>query len=138
MTTTIQDFVKSAGLSMTAAWTDTNPNMPNRDMDHWRCTLKAGRSRMTIVYSMGSGHNGAEPKLCEVLDCLASDSHSLPLPEMAGSEEEAFTEWCSEFGYDTDSRQHLRTYRACLSQSRRLRKLLGAAFTTLLSDVERL
>ncbi len=137
---TIKEFITSAGLTMTATWTDRNPNMDDsRDMDHWRCIIRAGRSRMSLVFSKGSGHHGKAPELAEVLDCLASDSYTLPLPEMAGSENEAFAEFCSEFGYDTDSRKALKTYRACLSQARRLRNLLGnSAYSTLLSDIERL
>ncbi len=100
---------------------------------------RAGNARMTVVFSMGRGHEGRAPTLAEVLDNMAMSSVDLPLPEMAGSEAEAFAEWCDERGYDTDSRKALKTYRACLSQSRRLKKFLGnSAFETLLFGVERL
>lgn len=137
---TLNEFIKSAGLTMRTEPADHNPHMPDSDdMDHWRCTIRAGRASMTIIFSMGKGHSGVRPALPDVLDCLASDSYSLPLPEMAGSEDTAFAEWCGEYGYDTDSRRALATYRTVLRQSRALRRLLGpSAFNTLLSDVDRL
>lgn len=132
---TYQQFIDSADISMKATPADHNPLMEG-DMDHWRCILRAGRSAMTITFSMGTGHHGVPPTLAEVLECLASDSYTLPLPEMAGSEEEAFVEWCGEYGCETDSRKALAIYRACLSQSRRLRRFLGeSAFNTLMRDV---
>lgn len=143
MTQTIEQFIASAGLTMTTWPADANPALEDEkwaaSANHWLCTICAGRSRMSLVYSMGKGLGGRPPELSDVLDCLASDGGGLTLPKAAGVEEEAFAEWCGEYGYDTDSRKALCTYRACLIQMRRLRDLLGeSAYNTLLSDVERL
>lgn len=87
---------------------------------------------MTIVFSMGRGHNGKEPDAASVLDCLASDASTL---ENASG----FEDWAVELGYDSDSRKAERTYRAIQQQTERLRQFLGtAAFDTLLRDVDRL
>jgi len=76
---TIAEFIKSAGLSMNATWTDHNPSMEDSaTMDHWRCTIRSGKSRMSLVFSMGVGHNGKQPELADVLDCLASDASAYP------------------------------------------------------------
>ncbi len=130
---TIAEFIKSAGLSMNATWTDHNPSMDDgATMDHWRCTIRAGKSRMSLVFSMGSGHRGKRPELANVLDCLASDA--------SGYENVlAFEDWCAEYGYETDSIRALKTFRAVKRQSERLQKLLGdSAYQTLLYDCERL
>lgn len=130
----ISEFVTSASITMTAERTYENPNMgtdSHYPMDHWRCRLTTGRSRMTITFSMGKGHHGKEPTIGDVLDCLASDAACY---ENAGS----FEDWCSEYGYDTDSRRAERTYKTVERQSVKLARFLGdSAYQTLLWDVER-
>lgn len=96
-----------------------NPNMPDADnMDHWRCVLRRKGRRMTVHFSQGFGHNGKEPSLDAVLECLSLD---------AGGIENArdFDDWCAEYGYDTDSRTAERTYRACQRSTKRLAAFLG-------------
>lgn len=115
-TITLGAFIREQRLSMTAEWTDSNPNMDDSaQMNHWKCKIRAGasgkgqrRTQMTLVFSQGYAHTG-EPKLKDVLDCLASDSSSI---ENARS----FEEWASDFGYDTDSRKAERTFKACERQ----------------------
>lgn len=70
------------------------------------------------------------PTVAEVLDCLASD---------ASGADQSFEDWCSDLGYDTDSRSAERTYNAVRQEMYDLRKLLGTAdFETLLYSVERM
>jgi hypothetical protein len=131
-TVTIGQFVADNGIALKAARTDRNPNM-GADMDHWKVTLTrpeenvivdgalsmTGRKlRMTVTFSKGRGHNGAEPTANEVLDCLASDAAGV---ESAGS----FEDWCSEYGYDTDSRKAHKTFKACEHEATRLKNFLG-------------
>jgi hypothetical protein len=125
---TIQAFIKSAGIRMSAERTDRNPSMDDSArMDHWRVTLRCGRSRMSTVFSMGYGRNGAEPKLSEVLDCLASDAASF-------DNAQSFEDWASDYGYDTDSRKAERTYLAVQKGAVKLRKFLGdSAYETLMT-----
>jgi hypothetical protein len=120
---------------MTTERADSNPNMDDTDMDHWRCKLRrAGppSARMTIYFSMGFGLKGAEPTLAEVLDCLASDA--------AGVENaQGFEDWAGEYGYDSDSRKAERTFRVCEKQAERLKQFIGddATYQALLFDCER-
>lgn len=136
MTTTMRDFVRAHALVMAAERADANPNMDtDNQMDHWKCRIicRHGDQRrvMTTYFSMGWGLGGRPPKLCEVLDCMASDSAGL---ENNGTLED----WCSEYGYDTDSRKAERTYKTIQRQSARLRTFLGnAAYEALLWDTER-
>jgi hypothetical protein len=56
------------------------------------------------------------PTLADVLYCLISDADVLNYA--------SYEEWASEFGYDEDSRKGEQTYRLCLEQSLRLKRLL--------------
>ena len=128
---TMRQFVSSRSITMDVEWTDHNPNMDDSgNMDHWRCTLKLGRRRLTVVFSMGIGHNGREPKAPDVLDSLASDAARL-----SG----CFEDWCADYGYDTDSRRAERTWKACQRIKRQLRQFLGEQeCNRLMYDTERL
>ena len=127
---TIYEFIQAHNIGMSVEPTDSNPNMADSEkMDHWKVCLHRGKSRMTLVFSMGSAHHGKEPATADVLDCLASDASG-----MNGG----FEDWCSETGYDSDSRWAERTYNTIRNQTTRLERFLGpVAFETLLYHTER-
>ena len=153
-TVTIAQFVSVNQISMTADRTDSNPNMEDSaNMDNWKCVLsikvlregfdtwhgykgKLGARqyatrKMTVPFSMGYGHNGKEPKAEMVLDAIASDSASV-------DNSRGFEDWCSDFGYETDSRKAERIFKACEHQAKRLRSFLGdGLYKQLLYDTER-
>ncbi len=56
------------------------------------------------------------PELADVLYSLVSDSDALDYP--------TFEDWAENLGYDTDSRQAERTYRACLESALQLRQII--------------
>lgn len=125
---TLTQFIAKHGITMTAEPTDRNPNMPDSDhMDHWKCTLKGGGKRLTVIFSMGQAHRGKKPEPEEVLNCLASDYTESP-----------FDDWCQEYGYDTDSRKAWRTYKAYIKQSAKLRDFFGEEWLKELFTTERL
>ena len=130
---TLQQFVAAHKVTATAGLTDRNPNMdtdPRHPMTHYKVRLRAGRRSMTLHFSMGMAHT-REPEVADVLDCLASDSASF---ENARS----FEDWCSDYGYDTDSRKAERTYRAIQRQAGKLQRVLGEdAYQALLWNTER-
>ena len=153
-TVSIEQFVSENRIIMTAERTDSNPNMQDSaNMDHWKCVLiikalkegfdtwhgykgKLGACqyttrRMTVYFSQGYGHNGKEPKVLDVLDCLASDASSVDNSD--------FESWCGEMGWDTDSRKAEKTYKVCEHLSGRLRNFLGSAalYERLLYGTER-
>ena len=129
-------FTNHHKISMVSDYADTNPNM---DMDaewavaasHWKCRFRRGNQCLTTYFSMGSAHIG-NPKAADVLDCLASDAASI---ENARS----FEDWCSDFGYDTDSRRAERTFKTCERQAHKLKQFLGPdLYDTLPWNTERL
>jgi len=104
----------------------------SENMDHWLCTLKCGKDRMTVYFSQGYAHNGKAPTLESVLDCLASDA--------AGYDNaQSLEDWASEYGYSEDSRKAEKIYRTVGEQADKLKALLGpSAYAALLYDTERL
>lgn len=130
---TIAQFIAANKITMKCERTDANPHMDDSArMDHWKCKLRNGLSgnRMTITFSMGLGHNGAEPPLYTVLDCLACDA--------AGIDNAfGFADWADDYGYDTDSRKAERIYKACVKSAEKLRAFCGCAYSDLLFKTER-
>lgn len=96
-----------------------NPDSDWRDADHYKVTLRRGRSRYTTYFSKGYDHNGQEPSLPEVLECLRSDYGSY-------RDHDSFEDFCAEFGYDSDSRSAERMFKAIQSQGARFERWLGA------------
>jgi hypothetical protein len=130
--TTMNQFINRYGIKFKATWAQDNPNMtdPIPGASHWRCTFSIGRRRLTTPFSMGPAHSH-EPQAAEVLDCIASDVSGL---ENAGS----FEDWCSDYGYDTDSRKAEKTYNIIKRQAEKLRDLLNEArYEELLWHTER-
>lgn len=134
-TVTIEQFIERNRISLTSEPTDRNPHMDGSvDMDNYKCVLvrrevtgkrynarKDGTAivaRMTLYFSKGIGHHGAEPTVNEVLDCLASDA---AIVENSGD----FAGFCSELGYDEDSRKAERDWKATEHQTDRLKRFLG-------------
>ncbi len=148
---TIADFISTNRITMTCKRTDSNPSMEptsRGSMDHWKCTLQRPRNRqevdtgkgiavvfsghlsMTLTFSMGYGHHGAEPDVASVLDCIASDAAGV-------ANAQSFEDWCGDYGYDADSRKAEKTYKACEHQAARLQAFLGDLYNTLLWHTER-
>src|SRR5262245_1458008 len=97
---TISALIAREGLKFSADLTDHNPHAQDdkwaATATHWKCLIRKGRRSMTVYFSQGPAIS-REPTLADVLDCLASDASGF---ENAGD----FTSWCSEYGYDSDSR----------------------------------
>jgi hypothetical protein len=87
----------------------------------------------SFEYSTGLGHRNknkaVKPKLADVLYSLTFDAYA---------SQTSFDDWCSEFGYDTDSRKALDMYLQCQESDAKLRKVLSheniAQITKLLED----
>jgi hypothetical protein len=104
------------GVTATSRPVDRNPLMDG-DMNHWRVTLRYEGRRMVVTFSMGLALEGP-PSADQVLEALLLDASGI---ESARD----FADWCSEYGYDTDSRKAERIYKACQRQAERLRYLLS-------------
>ena len=129
-TVSIDEFLAENKIRMSAQRWHENPNMEDFQGDHWKCVLIGPGKRMTVYFSMGYGHKGEAPEAGDVLDCLASD---------ACGAEDSFEEWASNLGYDSDSREAEKTFKAVQHATKRLKNFLGEyRFEQLLYHVEKL
>lgn len=125
---TLADFVNAHGISMVSEDVDSRPGPMGDDRDmvqHWHVTLVYGNREMSLFYS--GGELADEPTTEDVLSCVASDAT-----------DETFDDWCSDFGYDTDSRRALATYEGCREQTEQAKSLLGATLYAKLMECEQL
>lgn len=119
----------------------------------WTVTLTRDGKTRTLPYKMGLGHvqtpcgkplNTASryrstpcdhvrcqnvekptpPTLYDVLTSLKADT----------TDGETFEDWCSNVGYDTDSRKALATYLACQESENESRRFFGSDWRTILDD----
>ena len=86
--------------------------------DSYTVTLRFQKRRLTTSFFMGPAH-AREPTAADVLSCLVSDAH-------CGAT--SFEDFCSDFGYNVDSRRAEKTWRACAKMALRVRKFLGDHF----------
>lgn len=104
-------------------------NVRHEEGDDWRRTAhpwtvtlrrRDGDQRRTLTVPFWTGSAWTEePDAADVLSALASDARSGDM---------TFGEFCSEFGYDEDSRKAESTWRACKALAPRVRRFLGDAF----------
>lgn len=87
--------------------------------DVWRVTLFCHGRQFTTRFYMGIGLSGRPPTAADVLACLVYD---------ARCGEDPFETFCSDLGYDTDSRKAESTWKACRRTAPRIRRLLGDDF----------
>jgi hypothetical protein len=92
-----------------------NPEFKNSN--GWTITLSYQRRRMTIPFYTGSAIT-KEPTSYDVLYCVLGDASTI-------ENTRGFRDWCSDLGYDEDSRKAEKIYKQCLSQTAKLKKLLG-------------
>lgn len=97
-----------------------------RNANGYRVTLKRRGSQFSLDYYMGQACKG-EPTAADVLDCLQSDSRVMG---------QDFEEWCSDLGYDTDSRKAEQIYRDTDKQARRVFRFMGREMFKEFQEVE--
>lgn len=84
----------------------------------WTVTLRYQGRRLTVEFWQGQAHT-EPPTAADVLSCLITDTD-------CGERE--FEEFCSDLGYDPDSRKAESTWKACAKTAVKVRRLLGDDF----------
>lgn len=145
-TMSIAQFIEDNGITMAVTRIPKRPDVAKDDWHasarHFLCTLYRGghntgkgpqEADMQVYFSQGSAHTKS-PTAEDVLDCLASDTSAIE--NARGS----FEDWCTEYGYDTDSRKAYSTFQEVSCQAAELKEFLGDAedFEQLLWNIERL
>lgn len=88
-----------------------------RAKNAWTVTLQYDGRKMTVPFFTGT--LAGEPTAADVVSCLCTD---------ASCGEQSFEDFCSDFGYDEDSRSAEATWKACAKTAPRIRRLLGDRF----------
>jgi len=81
----------------------------------YKVTLRNDKGSYTFKFGQSIANSGQEPSAYDVLSCLTKYN--------TGS----FEEFCSEFGYDTDSRTAERTYKAVIKEYENISRLFTEA-----------
>ena len=132
---TIHEFIEKHNVRFTSICpADSNPNneTPIKGQHHWHLTISVGNrpNDIELFFSNSVANGTAAPAIEEVLDGLVID---------AGAGDLTFEEFCSELGYDTDSRRAEKTWRACRKVGRQTYKAFGSElFRVIQAEVERL
>ena len=97
-------------IKMTYRYTgfNQNANMPN--MNGYTVTLTYNAKRMIVNYYMGSALKESDLTINAVMHSLLSD-------EIRGMD---FEDFCSDFGYDSDSIKAKKIYNACVKNTDKL------------------
>ena len=111
-------------------WPSSSSNRTT--VDQWAITLldEDGNPHMFDYFTgLGRRQGLKSPKPPTVADVLYS------LLTDASAEQRNFHEWCSDYGYSTDSISALNTYRACLDTAAALRKCFSYELLAELRDL---
>lgn len=120
---TIPEFIKDNNILISSELIAENPNNKDWvDANHYKVKLKKGKKSMSLYFSQGFGITH-EPDAPSVLDCLKSD---------AICDDLNFDDFCDEFGYDQDSIKAHKIYKACLKNTKKLKRFLDNKFNDLL------
>lgn len=118
--TGLEKVCKRLGLELEAKLLGTRCDADGWQHQAWAVTLSRGAETYSTLFRQGLAHADTEPTVANVLSCLMSDASS--------GESGSFEAFCSEFGYDTDSRRAEATYRACQESAEAMRRMLGVDF----------
>lgn len=101
------------------------------DCDAWICrfSIVPGKSA-SFEYFTGLGHRKNDKP---VRPCASDVLYSLVMDSSA--ENESFEYWCSNYGFDTDSRKALDTYLQCQSNGKKIRTILGNSLLSKISEL---
>jgi len=90
----------------------------------WQETATGYKVKLTfegrsITVNFWCGSLCAKPTAFEVMYCLVSD---------ASYADYSYEEWAESIGYDVDSREAEKTYKACIAQTKRFKKFMLDSF----------
>lgn len=107
----IQAIVKAGTKTAQKGWQETATG--------YKVVLKFEGRRMTVDFWCGSLH--PIPTATDVMYCLVADAGGI-------INEETYEDWAGSYGYDTDSREGEKTYKAVKAQTKKLEKFLLDSF----------
>ena len=96
----------------------------------YKVTIRNGKKRFSTIFtdSINNTQKGIKSPDIDIIYCIVSDAQCV---QWNGS----FEDFCSEFGYDTDSRSAERIYRACEKTHDNIQRLFNSDGFDFLSAV---
>lgn len=82
----------------------------------YEIVIKFKRRKARFKYFIGIGLN-RDPEIEMCLNTIQLDCQSINY--------DSFEDWCYEIGYDPDSRKAYESYKECLANTKKMKKLLG-------------
>lgn len=145
---TINQTIEDAGVTYSVTYRGVKNNAlgGTAEMDMWACTFTSSKGSQEFDFYTGLGlrapigkptNEGPMPRKGSLMyeemekrrkpvpPCAASVLHSLILDSCAVGQ--SFGQWCSDLGYDTDSRKALATYEACQINGDKLNRIFDRA-----------
>ena len=124
----VQNYLDSIGIKVSAVYCGETIRDDNWRCDAWKITLTTGKVSNTFEYYTGTGHRKITPIVGQVTvypvyPAVAGLLYSLQLD--ASACKQSFDDWCSEYGYDTDSRKALETYLLCQQNGMKYNQLFS-------------
>jgi hypothetical protein len=112
------NFCKKHGISFKAVYYKHNVYFPEdkKERDIRKITLRRNRKSYTFTFGQSlqdSDHGNTPPSKYDVLACITNRDPG------------SFEDFCSDFGYDTDSRKAERTYKAVCKEYKAVDRLFG-------------
>jgi len=119
----LNEFIKRHNIQAEFENCLLNPNMPDwKNANHYKVTLKYNGKKMTIYYSQGYGIKKA-PSIKDVIKCLIVDNTEYY---------KSLSDWADEFGFNNNVREAERTYKACVNQTKKAKRLFGDIYSELM------
>lgn len=110
-----EKFMEETGTTMDVRWVDTAKYFPGDKEERDIYEIKLSRGFKSYKFRYGQSLNktgtGQEPSEYDVLSCLTK------------SDPGTFEQFCSDYGYDTDSRRALGTWRNVRREWEQVRRL---------------
>ena len=116
----LEELCAELGITATAKELDAFNNeggltkFPEWAKQGWTVSLKYKGKRAQFRYYGGGASK--TPTASDLVWAVATDSTAL---------NESFSDWCGEFGYDTDNIKARSTYKACQTYANRLKNLIN-------------
>lgn len=118
MPTELETLCEEKGITVELQQGEPSPDMPK--MWAYKAILKYGKRRLSAPFFVGQGWTKS-PNAADVLSSLVMD---------AAYGNDSFEDFCANTGYDTDSRQAERIYKACVATLPKVQRFLGADYQT--------
>jgi hypothetical protein len=129
-----KDFLEKFGLKASATYVSHEPPAWDEKQEYirpkYRVRISRKKTRKSLTFnfwdSIANDQKGIRPSAYSVLACISSDQYC----------PDTFKDFCSDYGYDTDSIKVLKTFKVCSKFARRIRNFFTETELEELSEIQ--